>query len=84
MKNGKLRGHASRFRLEQYTERAKQYVNGCIGKRHYPSKRQAMGVKRAMLVKAPSYDEFERLEIHLRAYKCGCCGRWHLGGDGKG
>lgn len=73
------RAHRQRWRNSQLEERTQQFVKGCEGKKRHPSKRVALGVKHAMLAVSKSYDEWERLEVNLEAYKCECCGRWHLG-----
>lgn len=48
---------------------ANRLFRGCIGKKSYSSKRSALGIRRVMD------------DATLTAYKCHCCGKWHLGHD---
>lgn len=46
-------------------------LNGCRGKVGYPSRRQALGVRRVI---------GKRMSVEtLQAYSCKDCGKWHLG-----
>lgn len=54
------------------------FYRGCSGKVRHPSRKIATGVRRSMMNKASSYEDFLRAE-GLEPYPCSKCGGWHLG-----
>lgn len=60
------------YTLGKAQDAFESYDNRCRGKHVYPSKRQANGMRRALVAKGHA-------GATLNAYRCRDCRHWHLG-----